>query len=156
MKSPETLTIFRSNMLVLWKVTLLFGEVIKLHKTIMRNKALSKCRLSQKNCKKISWHKDRARRREADFSWEWCSASPPPDVYSYCLSPACHRGHAAPLAGQCWSVGLRPPFLLFMLFSFRVPGAGTRLISPLLQLRALPDFSNSGRRDAYVSYLSVW
>lgn len=34
MKSPETLTIFGNNTLVLWKVTLLSGGVIELHKTI--------------------------------------------------------------------------------------------------------------------------
>ena len=96
----------------------------------MRNKALSKCRLLQKNCKKISWHKDGAGRREADLSWEWRSMFPHPDVYSYRLSPACHRGHEAPLAGQCWSVGLRPPFLLFKLFLSECLGQAPILLPP--------------------------
>lgn len=56
------------------------------------------------------------RRGEADFPWEWCSTFPPPDVYSYCLSPTYYQGHAAHLTWQCWSAGLRPPFLLFELF----------------------------------------
>lgn len=73
----------------------------------MCNKALSKSKLVQKNCKKILWHAEKA-----DFSWEWCSIFPFPDVYSYCLSAVCHQGYTAPLAGP----GLRPPFLLFKLF----------------------------------------
>lgn len=98
-----------------------------------RNKALSKCRLLQKNCKKILWHKDGAGRKEADFSWERCLAFPPPDVSSCCLLPACHQGHAAPLAGQNQSMGLRPPFLLFKRFLSQCLVQAPILLSPCQQ-----------------------
>lgn len=125
----------------------------------MRNKALSKCRLLQKNCKKILWHKDGAVRREADFSWERCSAFPPPDVYSYGLLPSCHRGGTAPLAGQCGSARLGPLFLLFKLFLSESLGQAPILPPlPVLQLSTSPDCSNGGRRDAYLAFcvINLW
>lgn len=76
----------------------------------MCNKALTKCRLLQ-NCKKILWHKDGVGRRGADFSWEWFSTFLPPDVYSYCLSPACHWGYTTLLAGQAQASLLFKPFI---------------------------------------------
>lgn len=77
----------------------------------MCNKALTKCRLLQKNCKKILWHKDGVGRRGADFSREWFSTFLPPDVYSYCLSPTCHWGHTTLLAGQAQTSLLFKPFV---------------------------------------------